>query len=465
MSNFIISPIYENWVAKESLSDGLVICSPYIKKSALDEILYHFDIKQSSYDKKLTVITSGDPQYFAKGSSDITALRQLSLIPGVKIYLLNNLHMKAYCVDNKELLITSGNCTERGLFSGGNIEGGIATTDKREIAAFNEYCYEMMESSIKLENSSEITSFCDDVEQWLADNGSEINGLLRRESTLYSQSPFPKGNVLMKGNKRVKRTQTNRFVPGTELHLNRQAIVVNSNFDYSHITTEVAYILGGIVLNGFHTVEYNQSNYVFSPVRYNNRPNDREFVTDLNEHRDKVIMLLHSISKDISYLTTRELGDGLGFGGLVGFSVLFKSNLMSDRKNTLDEIFDDIKNSSKEIKISFLRGMFDSKGSPDATLKSIAIDVEDIAMGIKINEIIMMCGMKPFPVNNPREREHKDNVPRKAQVRVRLDEFFSIVGLLSPIRTKKSSEITGREMQDVDDATFVGLKKLRTIGE
>lgn len=66
---------------------------------------------------------------------------------------LLNLHMKAYLIDDKYLLVTSGNMTFSGMFltrSSGNAEGGIATDDPLLIEQFRLYFNDLWQHSENL---------------------------------------------------------------------------------------------------------------------------------------------------------------------------------------------------------------------------------------------------------------------------------------------------------------------------
>jgi hypothetical protein len=156
-SEFIRSPQFDNWLHSHKPKNSVLICSPYIKKYALDKIIkeYGFDNKKSSV--KVKVLIRGKLEDFLHGSSDLSCLETLSKLSNVDaggITRLTNLHMKAYLLDEKSLLIGSGNFTQRGLFFNngwGNIEGAIATTEDRIIKEFKGYYNEITKYSEPLE--------------------------------------------------------------------------------------------------------------------------------------------------------------------------------------------------------------------------------------------------------------------------------------------------------------------------
>lgn len=156
MSRFIKSPFWDNWFASKDVSRSLIICSPYLKKTALDNIidLYKLDEPECVLDVKILI--RGQLEDFLKGSSDLTALQALLNLRCInvdKVRRVTNLHMKAYLIDNEDLLIGSGNCTSRGLAPCGilgNIEGGVQTEDETIIEDFKEHFNELFEAAESL---------------------------------------------------------------------------------------------------------------------------------------------------------------------------------------------------------------------------------------------------------------------------------------------------------------------------
>lgn len=165
-TNFIRSPLFENWFYKaENIpKESLIICSPYFKKSAFDQIFDYYSISNDKCEIDIKVLIRGQLNDFIQGSSDIATLELLNTIKKIEVRRLTNLHMKAYLIDNKNLLIGSGNCTNNGLFANNyscNVEGAIATDEKLAIKDFNNYYKE-----ICLNSESLNTFYSEIVEQY-----------------------------------------------------------------------------------------------------------------------------------------------------------------------------------------------------------------------------------------------------------------------------------------------------------
>ncbi len=146
MIEFVKSPIYDNWFKKYIPEKKLLICTPYMKQGALDRILELYNLEERSSEIEIQVLIRGTTQEFTiNKSSDISILDSFLGMKNFDIdnvKRVRNLHMKAYLVDDKYLLITSGNLTNNGMFvfSGQeNFEGGIATDDENTIKQFKEY--------------------------------------------------------------------------------------------------------------------------------------------------------------------------------------------------------------------------------------------------------------------------------------------------------------------------------------
>ena len=157
MIEFVESPLFSTWFEKHKPEKSLLICTPYIKQNALDKIikLYKLEPLAADFDFKL-VIRGNTEEFTYNRSSDISVLDTFVGIDGYdvnQIRRIENLHMKAYLIDDKELLITSGNLTNSGLFVNGgrgNFEGGIATDDVVTIERFKTYFNLIWEQSVLL---------------------------------------------------------------------------------------------------------------------------------------------------------------------------------------------------------------------------------------------------------------------------------------------------------------------------
>ncbi len=161
---FIESPIFDNWFKKHYPQKSLLICSPYIKKNAVDRVINLYKLNKRGKDFDLRVLIRGNTEEFtARKSSDISALDSLinlDCADASKLRRVQNLHMKAYLVDDAYLLITSGNLTNSGMFvvSGKeNFEGGISTRSPQITLAFLNYFRSIWQQS------QELNSFYDEL--------------------------------------------------------------------------------------------------------------------------------------------------------------------------------------------------------------------------------------------------------------------------------------------------------------
>lgn len=143
---FVESPIFDNWFKKHYPQKSLLICSPYIKKDALNKVitLYKLNERDTNFDLKV-LIRGNNNEFTYQKSSDVSAFDSLICLKGFdlsNIKRVTNLHMKAYLIDGRHLLITSGNLTNSGMFvvSGKeNFEGSISTNDPGLICKFLQY--------------------------------------------------------------------------------------------------------------------------------------------------------------------------------------------------------------------------------------------------------------------------------------------------------------------------------------
>lgn len=117
---FIESPIFSNWIEFNKPTKSFIISSPYFKRYAIDEIIKVYGLAKLNCNIDTRILIRGRLEDFIQGSSDISALDSLIRLKNINIdniMRLTNLHMKAYLVDDKKILIGSGNCTQSGLFA------------------------------------------------------------------------------------------------------------------------------------------------------------------------------------------------------------------------------------------------------------------------------------------------------------------------------------------------------------
>ena len=161
MFKFVESPIFNNWFADENRlpQRSLLICTPYIKQEALDKLFRTCDIEANSTSLQIKVLIRGNLEEFTTSrSSDISTLDTFLSLNGFDISnfrRIKNLHMKAYLIDETDLLITSGNLTNSGMFAitgRENFEGGIATNDPTIIREFLGYFNHIWDQSEGLDS-------------------------------------------------------------------------------------------------------------------------------------------------------------------------------------------------------------------------------------------------------------------------------------------------------------------------
>ena len=159
MIEFIESPIYDNWLAKNKPTKSLLICTPYMKQGALNRIFDKYALEDQGRTLDIKVLIRGNTEEFTHNrSSDITILDTFVTLDGFNISnfrRIGNLHMKAYLIDEEKLLITSGNLTNSGMFSiqmTENFEGGIATDESSIISSFLAYFQRIWDQSEGLDS-------------------------------------------------------------------------------------------------------------------------------------------------------------------------------------------------------------------------------------------------------------------------------------------------------------------------
>jgi hypothetical protein len=115
---------------------GIRVISPFIKKKAAERLL------RRGRPAILQVITRFNLDDFAKGVSDIAALRLL-LESGARIRGIRNLHSKLYLFGDSRAIVTSANLTESALTK--NHEFGFVAEDAAIIARCRQYFDDLWE--------------------------------------------------------------------------------------------------------------------------------------------------------------------------------------------------------------------------------------------------------------------------------------------------------------------------------
>ena len=196
--SFIESPIFDNWFKKHYPQKSLLICSPYIKKDALDKIisLYKLNERNSDFDLKI-LIRGNNNEFTYQKSSDVSVFDSLISLRGFdlsNIKRVTNLHMKAYLIDMKYLLITSGNLTNSGMFvvSGKeNFEGSISTTNGILIHHFLRYFSRIWNQGEELDSFYDdlISAYTTYIEKEYTDKGT-LQHINRRRYNFKTETSF-----------------------------------------------------------------------------------------------------------------------------------------------------------------------------------------------------------------------------------------------------------------------------------
>lgn len=153
MIDFVESPIFDNWIKKYKPQKSILICSPYVKKKALEMLLETYGLENRNNIEFKLLIRGNSQEFTVNKSSDISIFDKFLEMDGFDIdnvHRISNLHMKAYLIDSKYLLITSGNLTDSGMFvisESENFEGGISTDDEETINRFMTYFTKIWEQS------------------------------------------------------------------------------------------------------------------------------------------------------------------------------------------------------------------------------------------------------------------------------------------------------------------------------
>ena len=462
MADFIKSPLFDNWFADQVPSKHLVVCAPYIKEDAIRTIFDQFKLTPSTA-VIIDIFTTGRPDVFVSGSSDVSAFEFLSAFKTVSIYLVDNIHMKAYCIDDEVLLVGSGNCTSPGLFPQGNVEAAISSTESDVIIQFNAYCKAIAAVSQVLSNHEDIVAYCDDLSQFygMVHEETQLESQARSTIRRLGRTKFISRKFVVKGIHRIrKKVNPLPWTSQSPASERRQVAIVNADLPLTDLTPEMAYFLGGIVAGDARVWVHNGNQYNDFTVKQNNSPKDAEFIERLSDHAKYVSETALSIEPEIVFHPAQELGLQGIFGVHVGFSLLFRTEFTDpiERKKT---ILDAIRDSDDEIVHAFLVGIFDTRGYVDKNFGFIGLDVSDEDVAAAVIALIQRCGVDAYNYNPSRERENNKGTPRKPQLRIKIRDYFDKIGIISPdkVSSAKENEDFSKE-EFINDSLLPGLKMI-----
>lgn len=117
---------FEQWV--DGIEEEAVIASPYVTPEPVEYMADSLSKRGLATHIKLNVLTSLTLDNMLEGTTNPAALViLLDAIPHTRITNLQVLHAKVYVADGSEAIVTSGNLTEKSMFT--NYEYGVRITD------------------------------------------------------------------------------------------------------------------------------------------------------------------------------------------------------------------------------------------------------------------------------------------------------------------------------------------------
>lgn len=468
VSKLIISPIFENWVERYIPRKKLIMCAPYIKEGAIKQVFDHFGISNNN-EIEITIITTSVPTVYSSRSSDISVMSFFSKIDNLRVFLIDNLHMKAFCIDNEILLVGSGNLTDSGLGHTpyGNIEAGIETKDKETIDAFLLYSETVKSNSVVLDTKEKIIGFYDDTRKWIDANTDMIEELDLGTKELSSKIVLRFGRRMKIGIgvKRVPKIPEKMGFNPNSIDTMRQIAFMTGKIDLLSPTPEMAYFLGGIFIRGADTYLYRDQTYVYHFVRYNSQGQNQENIRRLSDHREAVIEIASSFCEEIAYHTAKDIEDKIIFSSKshIGFVTAFPLEKNMEQSDIIKVIAETVVNSEIDIIRAFLIGVFDSRGYIDGNFGYVGVDIDNSYQQDILSILFEKLGLPPANIN--RERERGNAMPRKTQFRSKFKDYCQNLGLISPIKIDQilSSKFVSKGSfggEITDDDLLPGLKRI-----
>jgi len=206
------------------------------------------------------------------------------------------------------------------------------------------------------------------------------------------------------------------------------------------LSVESAYFLGLLLVGEKEMI--GETVYWSAPIRHNPKQVSYD---DLEEHYSIVKKLAEKIHKSemvhlTDFLKQQDVKLQKFNAGKTGIVTLFEQ---VDPHYTNDKFVQDVSepilSADRDIQQAFIVGVFDGRGSDDAS-SLIAVDfVNDAVMDLLVKSLKNL-GIDPN-VNMGEEARKRDNpnaTPRKNQIRIKRVTYLSEIGYISPERFNKS---------------------------
>ncbi|QUW20478.1 hypothetical protein JSQ81_11460 [Sporosarcina sp. Marseille-Q4063] len=234
------------------------------------------------------------------------------------------------------------------------------------------------------------------------------------------------------------------------------------------LTNQSAYFLGLLMADERTSIE--DKVYWQAPVRHN--PTHFNY-RDLEAHYNYIKQIADFLNKgELCQLTDFYRQQNIPISkysaGKKGIVTLFEQTQSTYNINDLvRDIQEPLYNSSTEVKISFLVGVFDGRASYDKTAKFIALDYDnDNVRGLLarlLNDVRITANINSG--TTARERKDSYSAPRKKQIRIKHIEYLTKIGFVSPTRFERATVSVSTDLKLVDNREVLpGLKTLRNSG-
>lgn len=158
-------------------TENVLVCSPFVGIQGTDFIFANLPLGFSA-GGRIEFLTNLSIGNVCQRSTDPRALKSLvQNVPRTNVHHLPGLHAKAYIVDEKQAIITSGNLTAGGLFR--NLEYGVVVDDAGLVRTIRSDLSELATLGTPVP-SDVLTSYCDALDI-VAASIREENQLAQRE--------------------------------------------------------------------------------------------------------------------------------------------------------------------------------------------------------------------------------------------------------------------------------------------
>lgn len=222
--------------------------------------------------------------------------------------------------------------------------------------------------------------------------------------------------------------------------MTNQPLSIGLNLGTSVLNPSAAYVIGLLLCD--EQFYHNGRRFWQASIRHNPRQATTE---ELQQHLEQVRLIVQELGLAnsfnlIPFYKQRNINIVKYSAGKIGIIGAIEQLIQEyNIENLLQDITQPLLNSNNEIKRAFLVGVFDGRSSYDKTAKFISLDFNNDSVCELLLTILNDLNVI-YNTNYSRDRI-AGGAPRSNQLRIKHLIYLSSIGLISPVRYQKSTQV------------------------